>query len=675
MTDPQQVDNWKDALTLAGGIMRPDGNDGDTVEQQAIARSYTVSRARRRLNLHQNTVANAVEKGIIQGAFIDPVFNLRIPAREIEDVFNNNERYEAIAQLERIAARELADAMNIKTSTVRKRLRQLGLDHAKPEWQTVKGQWNLPETLRDFRRLVDRERANRRQEKKEQRINAKERKEQRREEERQRRAELRAQLVASFPAWSELDRSKQLMMLHVGPPNSGKTYDSINRLAEAGNGWYLAPLRLLAWEIFDRLNARGVPCNLLTGEEYIPIEGAQITASTIEMFNPNNPGDVVIIDEAQMLADPDRGWAWTRALMSSTAPEMHVIAPQTAQTLIQKMAEAANMPMGTVVHERLSPIKVADKPWDLRDLPDKTILVAFSRKLVLTLKTRLEKEGRNVSVVYGGLPPEVRRKQAERFANGETEICVATDAVGMGLNLPADHVCFWELEKYDGRGIRQLYSAEVKQIGGRAGRFGISNAGIVGATSRQDLKILRKLFYATSPSLTHARVAPSVEDLTLIPGSLHERLEEWSQLESIPPELRSSVRTADMSERVELAKMLTDKQVIKIGLNDAVQLINAPTRKSTRDFWYDCAMAIIDRAPMPLPPVPAENINDTGSLDYIEMCIACADVYLWLAHRKEFEAYGEHLEVVKYDRRNWSDMIDDALLNKISTTYLRRKRR
>ncbi len=673
MAEHEQVDSWEQALELAGEILRPDGNDGETAEQQTIARSYTVSRARRRLNLHQNTIARAVDNGHLI-AFIDPVYNLRIPAKEIEAVLVNQQRYEEIALNERISARDLADALNVKTATARKRLRQKGFDHKKPEWKSIRGQWDLPEGLRDFRRLVEDQREEKRRQKRQQREDVKRRREEKREEERRRRAELRAQLVASFPAWSELDRSKQMMMLHIGPPNSGKTHDAINRLAEAGNGWYLAPLRLLAWEIYDRLNARGVPCNLLTGEEYIPVEGAEITASTIEMFNPNAPGEVVIIDEAQMLADPDRGWAWTRALMSSTAPEMHVIAPQTAQTLIQKMAEAANMPMGTVVHERLAPIRVADRAWQLETLPDKTILVAFSRKLVLTLKTRLEEKGRNVSVVYGGLPPEVRRKQAERFANGETEICVATDAVGMGLNLPADNVCFWELEKFDGRDIRQLYSSEVKQIGGRAGRYGISEAGVVGATTRNDLKVLKRLFYQTSPDLTHARVAPTVEDLKLIPGSLSERLEEWSRLQSIPPELRNAVSTADLNERVELAGMLSDRQVAKLGLAHAVQLVNAPTRKSTRDFWYDCAMAIIDRAPMPLPPYPAEEITDTGSLDYTEMCIACADVYLWLAHRREFEDCGEHLEIVKYDRRKWSDMIDDALLNKISTTYLRRRR-
>lgn len=664
---------WEDALELAGDVVRPDGNDGDTAEQQAIARSYTLNRARRYLDLHKATVTYAVENGTLS-AFIDPHSNMRIPANEIETVAQDPITLEQLSEMERISVYDLAEALGVRKNNARKKLRKHGLDVKKPYWYQLRGMWNLPETLAEFRARVDDRRAERRAEKRNRRERAKQRKIERREEERQRRAELSAKLVASFPAWSELDRSRQMMMLHIGPPNSGKTHDSLNRLAEAGEGWYLAPLRLLAWEVYDRLNARGVPCNLLTGEEHIPVEGAKITASTIEMFNPNHPGKVVIIDEAQMLADPDRGWAWTRALMSSTAPEMHVIAPHTARGLIQKMAEAAHIPMGTVEHTRLAPISVADDTWRLENMPDKTILVAFSRKMVLTLKTRLEANGRNISVVYGGLPPEVRRKQAERFAAGETEICVATDAVGMGLNLPADHVCFWEMEKFDGRNIRKLKASEVQQIGGRAGRYGFSTTGLVGATRKEDLRLLRKLFYQTPPDLTHARVAPSVDDLELIPGSLSEKLEEWAQLESIPPELRRTVKTADMTERVELASMLTDAQVAKLGIANAVQLVNAPTRKSTRDYWYDCAMSIIHDVQMPVPPAPPDVVNNSSDLDYIEMCIACADVYLWLAHRKEFADFGRQLQAVQYERREWSDRIDDALLNKIRTSYIPRRR-
>jgi hypothetical protein len=665
-----EIENWEDALEIVGDAVRPDAHDGTSAQQQAIARSYTINRVRNRLNLHKMTIQQAIDDGVLT-AFIDPDGSLRILAEEIETLLQNAEQYEAVAAKERISAHDIAEALGGKTATARKKLRREGLDPNKPRWETIRGKWDLPKTLREFRNLIIENRNEKKRVLRDQRDEKKRRREQKREEERRRRAELRAQLVASFPAWSELDRSHQMMMLHIGPPNSGKTHDALNRLVEAGSGWYLAPLRLLAWEVADRLNQRGVPCNLLTGEEFIPVEGALITAATIEMFNPNHHGDVVIIDEAQMLADSDRGWAWTRAMMSSLASEMHVIGPHTAEALIQKMAEAANIAMGTVYHERLAPIRVADKPWTLKNLPAKTILVAFSRKMVLTLKTQLENMGRKVSVVYGSLPPEVRRKQADRFANGDTEICVATDAVGMGLNLPADNVCFYEVEKYDGRDIRVLLPSEVQQIGGRAGRYGIAeDTGVVGAIGKTDLKIIKQLFYKTAPELTHARVAPSVEDLAMIPGSLAQRLQEWSQLQSIPPELRSAVKTADMNERIELANMLSNVQVAKLGLAHAVQLVNAPARKSTRDFWYDCAIAIIDHVPMPLPPPPPDEILDTEDLDYTETCISCADIYLWLAHRQEFYECGVHKEQVWNERLEWSNRIDEALVNKIRTAYI-----
>jgi hypothetical protein len=666
----ENIPTWEDVLKLAGEVIRPDGNDGDTAMKQTIARSYTVGRARYRLNLNKGTVEQAIKEGVLT-AFIDPENNQRVPAQEIEAALKNIDFYEKIARTERIKPREISDALQMKPTNVRKKLRGGQVDPNKILWGNIRGRFNLPNTLNEFRQLILDNREAQRRELREKRESARQRKQDVKEAERQRRADLRAQLVASFPAWSELDRSHQLMMLHIGPPNSGKTHDALHRLAEAGSGWYLAPLRLLAWEVYDRLNQRGAKCNLLTGEEFIPVEGAEITAATIEMFNPNHPGEVVVIDEAQMLADADRGWAWTRAMMSSLAPEMHIIGPETAQSLIQKMAEAANIPMGTVYHERLAPITVADKPWTLDNIPPKTILVAFSRKMVLELKTRLESLGRNVSVVYGSLPPEVRRRQAERFASGDNDVCVATDAVGMGLNLPADNVCFYEVEKYDGRDIRYLNAAEVQQIGGRAGRFGFSQAGVVGATRRSDLRIVQQLFYAEPQELTHARVAPSVEDLAMIPGSLAERLKEWSQLQSIPRELRSAVKTADMAERIELAKMLTDFQVAQLGLANAVQLVNAPTRKSTRDFWYDCAVAIIDRMPMPLPPAPSDEILNTEDLDYAETCISCADIYLWLSQRREFTEFAEHQKEIRTERQEWSNRIDDALLSKIKTNYIR----
>jgi ATP-dependent RNA helicase SUPV3L1/SUV3 len=473
-------------------------------------------------------------------------------------------------------------------------------------------------------------------------------------------------LVAAFPTWRNESRADQRVILHVGPPNSGKTHDALKSLASAGSGWYLAPLRLLAFEIFDRLNRDGILCNLLTGEEYIPVPGATVTAATIEMFNPNQSGECVIIDEAQMLADPDRGWAWTKALMEAQAPEIHVIGPATVQDLIQRMAGSAAIPFSVVEHERLAPIKIADRPWSLEKLEPRTILVAFSRQMVLQLKVDLERMNRRVSVVYGSLPPEVRRRQADRFADGETEICIATDAVGMGLNLPADYVCFYELQKFDGKSVRDLTASEVQQIGGRAGRYGLSKAGEIGATNKRDLALARKLYYDQPLKLTHAKVAPSVVDLEIIPGSLPDKLVQWASLQSIPESLRGAVETADMTERIELARMLTDAQVNQLGLEAALKLINAPTRQSSRNYWYNCAQAILASTTMPLPPEAPRKIVNTSDLEAIETCVTCADIYLWLSRRQEFNAFAEDEAGVRLQRGVWSASIDEALMQNIA---------
>lgn len=660
-------EDWEEALQLCGDVLRPGARDGSTRRIKVVARSYTINRATKRLNIRQKTLEEAIKYGAIQ-VFEDPEERLRIPAYEIEQAFHDAAQAERINAFEQLSVKDIALVSGFSYSTIRRRLQKAGINRGLPTWGDVKGRWGLPDNLYDYYTTLEQKKIEWREERDARLEEERRRIREEQEQERREREELRDRLVASFPTWKHEDRNEQRIFLHIGPPNSGKTHDSLNRLVDAGSGWYLAPLRLLAYEIFDRLNQRGVPCNLLTGEEYIPVDGATFTAATIEMFNPAESGECVVIDEAQLLADPDRGWAWTRAMMQAQAPEIHMIGPPTARKLIQKMASAAAIPIEPIEHERLSPIKVADTHWDLAELPPHTILVAFSRRMVLELKTQLEEDlHRTVSVVYGSLPPEVRRKQADRFANGETEICVATDAVGMGLNLPADRVCFYEIQKYDGKEVRELTASEVQQIGGRAGRYGIRESGEVGTIDRRDIKRLRQLFHANAKELTHARVAPTVEDLELIPGSLAEKLVQWAMLESIPDSLKGVVKTADLDQRIELARMLTDAEVDHLGLATAVQLINAPTRQQSRSYWYSCAQAILRNRPMPPPPDPPSQIDDGSDLELMESCISCADIYLWLSSRREFKLFGVDRQEVHALRTEWSLEIDQALLRNIDT--------
>ena len=659
-------DEWQEALDFCGDVLRINAKEDETRKSKTLARSYTQNQAIKRLGINKETLHQATLRNIIP-AFTDPQDKLRIPAYAVESAIEDKKYYDSIVGLEIVRLRDIAIVCNVNHSTIQRRLKKINLDNATLTWFNIKGRWGLPNDLRVFKQLAIENAEAWKIEQERKREEKRIRRQQAIEAELKRREELRQRLVNAFPTWQHDKRGHQQIELHIGPPNSGKTHDALQKLSQAGHGWYLAPLRLLAFEIFDRLNRDGVLCSLLTGEERIDIPGATVTAATIEMFNANDSGDVVIIDEAQMLADSDRGWAWTQALMQARAEEIHVIGPQTVQALVEQMAGASAVPVLVSEHKRLTPIKVADHHWELDELPAHTILVAFSRRMVLDLKTQLEEFGRKVSVIYGALPPEVRRKQADRFANGETEICVATDAVGMGLNLPADYVCFYEIEKFDGQNIRLLTTDEVKQIGGRAGRYGLSQAGEIGATQESDLEIIRDLYHADPTPIEFARVAPSVQDLELLPGSLAEKLQQWASLQSIPENLKDIVKTGNIEERVQLASMLSDEDVIQLGLDAAVKLTNAPTRKSSRQYWYQCTQAILAGVPQPLPPDAPDQVANSRDLEQIETSITCADVYLWLASRKEFSAFAPDQVHLREMRKYWSQKIDDALLNQIDT--------
>ena len=650
---------WQSVLELCGDQeheLAKNGQATDGLESQVAARSYTVGQAARLLDIKPATLRLAA-KELALDSFLDPRGTMRFPVYSFAPTAEDPDLREMIAGYERLRPQDLRSILNISGVWLEQWLRQAGIQSKHIIWRDVRGLWGLPESFAEYRALLVGRATDERDGKTRKRRGRRSRRKRRDAESR-----LRSRLIDAFPKWRYAYREQQQIYLHIGDPNSGKTHDALQALKAAGSGWYLAPLRLLAYEIFDRLNDEGVACDLLTGEEYIPVEGARITAATIEMFNPLESGECVIIDEAQMLADADRGWAWTRAMMESAAPEMHIIGPPTAKRLIEVLAAAADIPCELVEHQRLAPIKVAERHHTLESLPPYTVLVTFTRQSVLDLKMKLERLGRAVSVVYGSLPPEVRRRQADRFAEGETEICVATDAVGMGLNLPADVVCFYDTEKFDGKNDRQLLPQEVQQIGGRAGRYGLSKTGLISATNRRHLRIIRDLHAQKPPELQYARVAPTVDDLSMIPGSLAEQLARWAELESIPDELRAVITTADLVERIELAKMLSDAEIKRLGLAHALQLVNAPARKSTRSYWLDCAHMILEGYQIPLPPDAPAPIADSGDLEATEMSIACADIYLWLSRRKEFGDYCQAQGEVREERREWSLSIDEALL-------------
>ncbi|KAK9472995.1 P-loop containing nucleoside triphosphate hydrolase protein [Dipodascopsis tothii] len=270
-------------------------------------------------------------------------------------------------------------------------------------------------------------------------------------------------------------------ILHLGPTNSGKTYNALKRLGEARSGIYAGPLRLLAREIYERYQANGIRCNLVTGEEIIEDvdeHGARapISASTVEMVDLKTPIDVAVIDEIQMIADPDRGWAWTAAVLGLQAKEVHVCGEERALELLQRLARSVGDEVEIRKYERLSPLVIDDVSLNGRysELRPGDCVVAFSRKQIFQIRQRIESATKlKCAVIYGGLPPEVRSRQAQLFNDQDSgyDILVASDAIGMGLNLSIKRIVLSTTSKFDGKDTLPLSPSQVNQIAGRAGRY------------------------------------------------------------------------------------------------------------------------------------------------------------------------------------------------------------
>ena len=348
----------------------------------------------------------------------------------------------------------------------------------------------------------------------------------------------------------------------IGPTNSGKSHYALDRLAAAGSGVALAPLRLLALEFQDALAARGVLASLMTGEERQVLPGARHVACTVEMAHTSRTVDVAVIDEAQMLADPDRGAAWTAAIMGIPAREVIVLGAPDCLPLVRRIAELCDEPMDVVRLERKSPLRVATEAVGLAAVTDADAVVAFSRREIFALREQLAAHGRTVAVIYGALGPEVRRAESRRFREGDAPTLVATDAIGMGLNLPIRRVVFSALLKWDGRQERSLTPAEVRQIGGRAGRYGQHEEGIVavlaGGGEPARLRSLMETEPAPPPDLR-----PQVSPDRRIVAAVAEELGTTSLLETLR-RIRGAVlrpgdpnyRLADLETQMEIATVM-----------------------------------------------------------------------------------------------------------------------
>ncbi|MGB8351332.1 MAG: helicase-related protein [Gaiella sp.] len=412
----------------------------------------------------------------------------------------------------------------------------------------------------------------------------------------------------------ERRRQPETVVAHLGPTNSGKTHDAIAFLAEQGRGVYAGPLRMLAQEAHRRLAGLlgEEHVGLITGEERIN-EHAPVLCCTVEMA-PGS-GEVLVLDEVQWADDEERGAAWTELLLAGEYRHIRLLGALDALPLVRRAFADAVLR----VHKRKLPLEFVGAR-QLRSLTPGSVVVAFSRKAVLALAGEINRlRPDRVAVLYGAMPLASRREEIDRFLAGSAEVCVATDVLGHGVNLPCETLLFAETTKFDGVERRPLLPWELAQIAGRAGRFGLVERGHVGVLvglpwANADPDIVESALqpHVELPEghrgyriVDEARIGPRLgdlgvddaRDLDAALGAWHRVAtrewahESWLAVESLQP----------LRGRLAVVQRHLRERGRSLGLEDTWRLANAPIDPDGAELLGVLALALSgDRAQRPL---------------------------------------------------------------------------
>ncbi|TPF74968.1 helicase [Brucella gallinifaecis] len=350
----------------------------------------------------------------------------------------------------------------------------------------------------------------------------------------------------------------------LGPTNTGKTHLAIERMLSHGRGMIGLPLRLLAREVYNRVVERVGAANvsLITGEEKITPPNSRYSICTVEAMPRRTDMPFVAIDEVQLAGDLERGHIFTdRILHLRGRQETLLLGAGTMRGILEKLLRGINV----VTRPRLSNLSYVGAKKIIR-LPNRSAIVAFSGDEVYAIAELIRRQRGGAAVVMGALSPRTRNAQVELYQSGEVDFLVATDAIGMGLNLDVDHVAFAQNRKFDGYQYRDLTPAEIGQIAGRAGRhlrdgtFGVTGQvrplddELVERVESHDfdpVKVLQwrtgRFDFSSLNALHHSLETPTpIEGLTkALPAVDQQALENLSKDEDI-------VRLANSPARIEL---------------------------------------------------------------------------------------------------------------------------
>jgi ATP-dependent RNA helicase SUPV3L1/SUV3 len=361
----------------------------------------------------------------------------------------------------------------------------------------------------------------------------------------------------------------------------------------------------------------------------------------VEMAKVHEFYDCCVIDEIQMIADPQRGWAWTRALVNLSAPEVHICGDASVLELIQQILKLTGDTLEIKYYERMTELKVEPTMCNVRDLKKGDALIVFSRRSALKFKAELERQNFKVSIIYGMLNPEVRREQARKFDEGETDIMVSTDAIAMGMNLPVRRIVFSAFSKFIDSREHPLTMSEIKQIAGRAGRYGRFPTGFVSCINQdknlEGLRILSNSLYGELEPRTHAMVGPDLEIFSKVNRALEE----------------NNLRRLDLSEFLRLFNTMNFENPFfcvqlseMIEITEMVEKLNENTNSLTEGeiFGFACApvnLGLVEHVEYYISivskyvhgnPITCQEIDaNSDDIDYLETAIKCVELYQWLA--------------------------------------------
>lgn len=443
-------------------------------------------------------------------------------------------------------------------------------------------------------------------------------------------------------------------VVHVGGTNTGKTYQSIQRLMDAESGAYLSPLRLLACEIQDTLNHCGVPCSLLTGEEEDLVPMARHIASTVEKLDLYTQYALCVIDECQMIADRERGFAWTRAILGCQAEELHLCTAPEGLSIVLRLIESCGDTVEVHHHERTTRLETLPEPVPLEQVEPGDALIAFSKKAVLKYADQMNKAGHPTSIIYGALPYPARRMQMDRFLRKETELLVATDAIGMGLNLPVRRILFTTDKKYDGKCNRPLRPAEVRQIGGRAGRMGMYDTGYVGSIDGS--VVISGGMRAPVPEIEKAMLGFS--DLVLrVEHDLLEVLKVWNAMPTIEP-----YQKMDISGYIWIIEKIRERG-IELSKSECLRAASIPFEEKSKEL-LERFLGYCEAFSLGEPSIPAPELR-YDSLDSLELY--CKELDLYYSFSRAF-GYELDLDWVHAEKEGTA-----ARINEILIAFIRRK--